>query len=96
MESLHQWQQVDPLRFRRLGFKIQRSGARDAARVSKFFEYAGADESTKCLLSTNAERWTEEPHSFWLRPEPSTTFARSASPAARLVAFYINTKYDDA
>lgn len=96
MERLHGWQQQEPLRFQRLGFKIHKKGAREALQVKKFFSYSGADELTRHVLRTNAQMWLDEPLRFWSRPQQNTLPGSFVSTTASLVTFYVNAKYDDA
>lgn len=96
MDGLHEWQQRDPSRFRRLGFRIHKKGAREASRVERFFSYAGVDEATKHVLRTYAQPWLEKPLTFWSRPQQGATMGSFMWSPAQLVSFYVNAKYDDA
>ncbi|KAK3617358.1 hypothetical protein LTR22_026761 [Elasticomyces elasticus] len=93
LETLHNLQRTQPDRFEGLGYKIQKRGYREDARVKNFFSYDGPDEITRKLLDGCADSWAQSPQSFW---QGSTVTMQDDVSPARLVELYINTQCDDA
>ncbi|KAK4950140.1 hypothetical protein LTR10_011117 [Elasticomyces elasticus] len=65
LETLHNLQRTQPDRFEGLGYKIQKRGYREDARVKNFFSYDGPDKITRKLLDGCAHSWAQSPQSFW-------------------------------
>lgn len=75
-----------------IGYDLNEKGLRDKKRWQKMLIYPGPDQATIQLLTDNADRWFENPSTFWDQQELQDM--SSFPPAAQIIGCFLRTKSD--
>lgn len=80
---------------KKLRFRLSPKEGR-AEQLSKIYKWTGPDDQTLGLLQSNAQRWMDDPSSFWLYALSPAVPRVTLSPDAQLVYFCLGVRAQSA